>query len=772
MKKLFSLLSLFLAGATALTLTAQDNPCGVDGVVVEASSFQYSPASLEVEVGQTVVWVNMGGTHDVNATMSSIGEMWSNPENFSIGAVTGSSEGVCIGSHTFTVEGIYNYDCSIGQHAANGMVASVTVNPATQSNTVVDIIVNSEDHTLLEAAVIEADLAGALSGDGPFTVFAPTDDAVTALVSALGITAEELLALPNLGEILQYHVVTATAMAADLSDGQMITTLLGQDVEVSINEAGVFINNAQVTAADITADNGVVHVIDAVLVPNPPQTTVVDIIVNSPDHTVLEAAVIEAELVDALTADGPFTVFAPTDAAFGTLLEALGYTAEELLAYPGLTDILLYHVVGAQALSTDLADGQEITTLLEQDVLVTINENGVFINQSQVTVADITADNGVVHVIDAVLVPEPAATTTVVDIIVESEVHTILEDAVVAADLVGALTGDGPFTVFAPTDDAFTALLAALEVTAEELLVYPGLTDVLLYHVVGAQALSTDLSDGQEITTLLGDDVQVTITVDGVFINQAQVIVADLVADNGVVHVIDAVLIPEDDEELPETVVDIIVDSEVHTLLELAVGAAGLVDALSGEGPFTVFAPTDDAIVALTEALGITADDLLALPNLGAILQYHVIGAQAYAADLSDGQTLTTLEGSDVTVSISDAGVMINDAMVIIADLEAENGVVHVIDAVLIPTVTNVLETATIEFSVYPNPAANGVVTVQGAWGGNASVQIWNAAGQLVQASQTTQNQHVISTDGLSSGLYTVRVLSGTSSGQKMFLVD
>ena len=163
---------------------------------------------------------------------------------------------------------------------------------------------------------------------------------------------------------------------------------------------------------------------------------------------------------------------------------------------------------------------------------------------------------------------------------------------------------------------------------------------------------------------------------------------------------------------------------------------------------------------------------MLALPNLGEILQYHVVAAEAYSDDLSDGQTLTTLEGSDVTVTIGDAGVMINEAMVIIADLEADNGVVHVIDAVLIPTATNVLETATLDFTVYPNPASAGVLNVQGSWNANASIQIWNAAGQLVQTDQTLQNQHVISTEGLSSGLYTLRVLSGTSSGQKMFLVD
>ena len=145
MKKLFSLFTAALIGAVSISAMAQDNPCGVEGVVVEASSFQYAPASVAIEVGQTVVWVNMGGTHDVNAAMSSIGDMWDNPETFTIPAVQGSSEGVCIGSHTFTVEGTYDYDCSIGNHAANGMVASVTVNPATQSNSVVDIIVNSED---------------------------------------------------------------------------------------------------------------------------------------------------------------------------------------------------------------------------------------------------------------------------------------------------------------------------------------------------------------------------------------------------------------------------------------------------------------------------------------------------------------------------------------------------------------------------------------------------------------------------------------------------
>ena len=629
---LFSLVAFLTLGLTVAS--AQDNPCGVEGIVVEASSYQYAPENLEIEAGQTVVWVNMGGFHDVNGVESSLGETWGNPETFSFPSINGSTSGTCIGFQTFAVEGTYSYDCSVGNHAELGMVATVTVT-APASNTVVDIIVNSEDHTLLEAAVGAAGLVDALNGDGPFTVFAPTDAAVVALTEVLGITAEQLLALPNLGEILQYHVVAASAFSTDLSDGQMIGTLQGSDVTVTINMDGVFINEAMVTVADIAADNGVVHVIDAVLLPPAPvSNTVVDVIVNSEDHTVLEAAVLAADLAGALSAEGPFTVFAPTDAAFTALLEALEISAEELLAFDGLTDVLLYHVVGAQALAADLSDGQEITTLLDQDVTITINGMGVFVNEAMVTVADIMADNGVVHVIDAVLLPEL------------------------------------------------------------------------------------------------------------------------------------------DDDNLPETVVDIIVASEVHTLLEAAVVAAGLVDALSGEGPFTVFAPTDDAIVALTEALSITAEELLALPNLGEILQYHVVAADAFAEDLSDGQLLTTLLGQDVTVSISDAGVMINDAMVIVADLEAENGVVHVIDAVLLPPTSDLDEVQVqLECTVYPNPLVGGVLNVQGNWAMGAQYTITDLQGRMVAQSVLQSNQIQWDASGLDSGVYAITIAEGAQRETVQFVI-
>ena len=657
----------------------------------------------------------------------------------------------CDDANNATINDVFGSDCSCA-----GIISN---------NTVVDIIVNSPDHNTLEAAVIAAGLADDLSGDGPFTVFAPTDAAFAALPAGV---IDALLADPTgaLAEVLLYHVVGGLALSTDLSDGQMITTLLGQDITVTITMDGVMINNANVIVADILADNGVVHVIDAVLVPAAEPTTVVDIIVNSDVHNTLETAVIAAGLADDLSGTGPFTVFAPTDAAFAALPAGV---IDALLADPtgALAEVLLYHVVGGLALSTDLSDGQMITTLLGEDITVTIDANGVMINDAMVIVADILADNGVVHVIDAVLLPPPPQpTNTILDIVVNSADHNTLEAAVVAAGLQSALSGTGPLTVFAPTDDAFAALPAGV---LDALLADPtgALTQVLLYHAVGGVALSTDLSDGMMITTIQGQDITVTINANGVFINDAQVIVADIIADNGVVHVIDAVLVPELNPE-PTTVVDIIVNSPNHNTLETAVIAAGLADDLSGDGPFTVFAPTDAAFAALPAGV---LDALLADPTgaLAQVLLYHVVSGEALSSSLTNGQTITTLQGQDVTVSITGGNVFINNAQVIMADIMADNGVVHVIDAVLTPS-TSVNEATMNSALVYPNPAADQLTVSMPSMAGATVYSIFSITGELVATGNMYSTTTTLSVDALAQGMYQLKLVNGNDCVTRSFM--
>ena len=634
-----------------------------------------------------------------------------------------------------------------------------------KAQTVVDIIVNSADHTTLEAAVIAAELADDLSGPGPFTVFAPTDAAFAALPMG---TVDALLQDPTgqLATILLYHVLGLQALSTDLSDGMMVTTLQGEEITVTINGGFVFINEAQVTVADLTASNGVVHVIDAVLLPPVmPVNTIMDVVANSADHTILEAALVASGLNGTLGEPGDFTLFAPTDAAFNLLPAG---TIETLLADPNgaLTSILLYHVLSGTVLSSVLMDGMMAMTINGADVLVTINANGVFINDAQVIVADIIADNGVVHVIDAVLLPPAQPTNTILDIVVNSADHNTLEAAVLAAGLQGALASPGPWTVFAPTDAAFAALPAG---TIEALLADPtgALTQILLYHAVSGLALSTDLSDGMVITTLQGQDVTVTINANGVFINDAQVIVADIIADNGVVHVIDAVLVPNLNPT-PTTVVDIIVNSPDHTILEAAVVAADLAGTLSGDGPFTVFAPTDAAFAALPAG---TIDALLADPAgaLTQILLYHVVGATALSTDLSDGQVIATLQGGDVTVTINANGVFINDAQVTVADIIADNGVVHVINAVLTPS-SSVEESVLNTTSLYPNPVSDLLTLSVPSVKGNTSFSIFNATGLLVSSGTFNSAINQISVDALAQGIYQVKLVSGNECVTRAFV--
>ena len=716
MKKIYSVLiaALFLSFSVA----AQTSHTVVSG------SYYYTPTNLSINVGDTVTWTNAGGLHNVNFDLSSItGQSFGNPESF----ITSPTTGPVLHTHVFNFPGNYIYDCSVGSHAINGMVGTITVN-GPPANTVYDIVSTSPDHTSLKTAIDACSLATTLSGSGPFTLFAPTDAAFNALPS--GTLAALLNDLPLLTNILLHHVVGDSVTSVMLTNGQIVTTLLGTDVTVTINSSGVFIDNAQVTVADITADNGVVHVIDAVLLPNPGCTdpnalnydstailddwscqyatnTVHDIVVTSTDHSLLEIAIDTCGLSTTLAGPGPFTLFAPTDAAFNAL--GSGTILSLLNNVPLLTDILLHHVVGDSVMSTMLSNGQIVTTLLGTDVTVTINTSGVFIDNAQVTVADIVADNGVVHVIDAVLIPNPGctdpnainydpnaifddgscqyATNTVYDVVVTSPDHGVLEVGIDTCGLDGYLSGPGPFTVFAPTDAAFNALgpVTLLALLAD----LPQLTNILKHHVVADSVMSGMLSNGQLITTLFGADVTVTIGPSGVFIDNALVTVADIVADNGVVHVIDAVLLPPA-PPTTNSVYDIISNSADHTTLTLAIDTAGLAGTLKGSGPFTVFAPTDDAFNLLPS--GTIAALLSDLPQLTDILKHHVVGDSVMSGMLTNGQTVTTLLGTDVTITINSSGVFIDNALVTVADLVGDNGVVHVIDAVLLPNSSSVDE--------------------------------------------------------------------------------
>ncbi|MGB6036306.1 MAG: fasciclin domain-containing protein, partial [Cryomorphaceae bacterium] len=378
-----------------------------------------------------------------------------------------------------------------------------------------------------------------------FTVFAPTNAAWEVLQPNL---LNALLTDPEgvLSDILLYHVVPGQFAFEDLVAGQGLVTALGQDLEVTETGGNFFVGGSQITMNNILADNGIVHVISVALAPE--TTRIFDVVENSLDHTILEAALIATGL-DVTLAGPPsfpyfannFTLFAPTDAAFEALPSGL---IDALLANPEgtLTDVLENHVVSGNVLSTDLTDGQNVSTLGPDSWMVSIDGETITIGNAVVTVANIPTLNGVVHVVDAVLGSFDEL-PTVYDIIEESAEHTTLETALIEAELNTTLDGEGTFTVFAPTNEAFEALPEGL---LNELLADPSgdLTDILLYHVVGSVAYSSSLSNDQMIPTLFTEAVTITITEEEIFVNNALVTTADIAASNGVVHVINAVLIP------------------------------------------------------------------------------------------------------------------------------------------------------------------------------------------------------------------------------------
>jgi uncharacterized surface protein with fasciclin (FAS1) repeats len=435
-----------------------------------------------------------------------------------------------------------------------------TTTDATPGN-IVEVAEDNGSFTTLVAALQASGLDAVLADESrDFTVFAPTDAAFAALLADLGISAADLLASPNLSDILLYHVLADAEIDSTLAiaaAGTTVTTANTDDIGIALQGTDLYVNASRVETPDVAASNGIIHVIDAVLVPttdDPTSGTITDVAQANGSFNTLVAALQTASLDTVLAdASGKFTVFAPTDAAFTALLNDLGITAAELLASPDLSDILLYHViVGAEinaAAATAIA-GNTVTMENGDEMALSLSNTELFANLSGINPADVDASNGIIHVIDTVLLPPEEAATptqTITQIAEASADFTVLALALQTAGLDATLNdATSDFTVFAPTDAAFTALLSTLGITAAELLADPNLTEILLKHVVSGSvdSVTAFTLNGADVPTLNTNGETVKFEIDsGAFtVDGAQVTTFDIAATNGIIHVIDAVI--------------------------------------------------------------------------------------------------------------------------------------------------------------------------------------------------------------------------------------
>jgi len=422
-------------------------------------------------------------------------------------------------------------------------------------------------------AAVDALLAD-LEAANAITVFAPDNDAFAAALNLFEVDnlddlVTELGGIDKLETVLGFHVVPATAFAADLNEGaNTFTTLAEQELTVTRAGSSVTVsdgaNTYDVLTADVAIDNGVVHIIEGVLLPELTYPTVAAALENTDDLSTLDAAIEAAGLGSALVDAEAITVFAPQNAAFGPLLDR--YDATDLadliqkIGLPAVQEVLKFHVVPAVAFSHDLAEGEQtFPTLVEgQEITVTKNADGVFVTDYlgftyQVTAPNVVIDNGVVHIIDGVVLPDLSSDPNIAEAATSGGLTTLL-DAVIAAELDDDLIQATEITVFAPDNDAFVDLLQAQEVNDLDGLINKlgaaNVAKVLQFHVVPAVAFSQDLAEGnQTFTTLVGEELTVNktgsvVTVTDANANTFTVTTADVTIENGVVHVIDGVLLP------------------------------------------------------------------------------------------------------------------------------------------------------------------------------------------------------------------------------------
>jgi len=443
-KKYFPLVKSILFWCLFISSSTAYFQCEAD-TTIYLNDFNFIPNTVTITPGQSVAFINAEGLHNVDGTSEN------NPEAFFLDEVAGDIQGVCMGVVTFSTPGVYNFTSSVGVESQLGMNGTIIVDAFTLADQFADISTYSglpetcwswmsgysfnqyfssvyPSPINLQPYPNPAWLGDIdLNGLENYTVFVPTDDAVNAVGELMNLGQFDLLAFYDLPQALKYHIVPGYYTLDDLNNEVNLTTIEGQPITISssIESAETQVDNATIICPDILTFNGVIHIIDEVLAPDGyPAATTWDYIVQSENHTFFKQALINEGLQDALIgqpilndnepAEGPFTVFAPTDDAFILFAEENGFeSVTDLINSQFIDDIVNLHLVEAVYQTEDFYNNQILMSYDNSSISVALSDADVFVNTIPISVPDQLAYNGVVHVLDKIMpieIPEPEGT--------------------------------------------------------------------------------------------------------------------------------------------------------------------------------------------------------------------------------------------------------------------------------------------------------------------------------------------------------------------------
>jgi uncharacterized surface protein with fasciclin (FAS1) repeats len=668
---------------------------------------------------------------------------------------------------------------------------------------VFEIISNGSSTGHIVNIAMNFDLANTLQESENVTLFAPSDNAIENYASSLGMELEIFLTSSEAHELIRYHLLLGEIfLFNELDDDYSILTELGTTMTLSSSNSGDVANNTAMLVSDFMATNGVVHLSEDVIMPS---LTSGEWLSSSPNHNYFNIALQNSGLLPEFEQLGSLTFFAPTDGAILDYIDANDISIAELLYGEGMEDFVRMHWVEDTLLAAmDLQQTASIPASSGETLYISLGTSGeISVNNAQVQNADILIHNAILHSVDAVIEPNYFLADALVD-----ENLTLLTTLLEATGLLEGLASPGSMTLFAPSDSALLAFLVLEDLTLDDVLAdTEGTTEGLLYHLTQGLYMASDLEDGMVLEMASGEDLEVTFTETGIYVANGMVVQADIVTDNGFLHLVDAVLLPPVEGCMDDTACnydsEAVIDDGSCYSLEVTYeitnnacvnGMAGAVQ-MEASGVENGVSFSLDALGGMEPMLNSTGIfDGLQAGIYEAMVMDSLGCSTAWTIEITspDGDPLvvnTNITGNDGSIEITGGSEPYSVTWYVLgtlevidpADMVAGDYLVVVIDAlgckvsdeVSIEPLSDIFDAAVLSMTLFPNPAQD-VIQIGNMESGVKSIDIIHSSGQnALRISAFTNSSIELNLGTLSPGIYLIKVQSETSTQlRRMILTD